>query len=307
MFRHLILLGLPALALAQGTGPRMSIPALGYVFDENAKAIRLIAGVPGAASFDLPVPTDVTLDSALVYSRGRGAVANTKEGRIALVDWSANPRVTLIESALGSVTLASFSRRGDRVAISDGAVIEVWSDLRGTPVKTAGFSGGENYLSLALSEAGTVAAATRGGSLLLLGAETRTLASGSPVGGLAFHSGDLLATDAAARTLLRFRDSGGALASSVVAFLEQAPGAVATSSDGRWAALASLDDILIVNLADGSVRPARCSCRVTRFDALEGNLVFHAIDARTGAGLLFDADGFEPRTAAIPAMGGAAQ
>src|ERR1700736_5582824 len=50
MIRLLAFAATSMLALAETPVPRISLPSLGYVFDENSKAIRQISGVPGAAS-----------------------------------------------------------------------------------------------------------------------------------------------------------------------------------------------------------------------------------------------------------------
>src|SRR5439155_15842412 len=185
MLRNLIFFGLPVLAAAQTPGPRMSPPSLGYLFDENAKAIRRISGIPGAAGLDQPVSPGGSLDSALVLSRAHLAIVNTKEGRLALVDWNVEPRQIELDSALTRATLLAASRSADRIAISDGASIEVWSSLRATPSRTASFSHPDGILSLAVGADDALVAVTRAGTLLLAGNEPRTISTG--IGALAFH------------------------------------------------------------------------------------------------------------------------
>ena len=73
------------LALAQPPGPSISLPSLGYVYDDNSKAIRQISGVPGAASLDTTVSAGTSLNSAFVHSRAQLAIANAKDGGVALV------------------------------------------------------------------------------------------------------------------------------------------------------------------------------------------------------------------------------
>ena len=103
MIRLLVFAATATLALAQPPGPSISLPSLGYVFDDNTKAIRLISGVPGAASLDSSVAGGA-LDSAFVHSRARLAIANAKDGGVMLVRWSAAPQVTAISSSLSRVT-----------------------------------------------------------------------------------------------------------------------------------------------------------------------------------------------------------
>jgi hypothetical protein len=310
MFRHLILFSLPALAAAQSFTPRMTAPVLGYTFDESARAIRLISGVPGAANLDKTIASGLALDSALVHSRGRLAIANGKDGGVVLADWNGEPRFTPLESALGRVTLAAFSRSGAWVAISDGTSLELWSGLRSRPARWAGWSPEDGVAAVAVSEEGLVAAATRtGAAVVLAGGPMRLLAAGVAASGLAFmpNGEDLLAVDAGARNLVLIREIRRSPVSSVVAVIDQEPGAVAVSSDGTAAALALGEDLAAVNLAGGRVRAASCECRVERFDALEGNLVFRATHARTGAPMIVDLGGPEPMAGPAPEMGGAIQ
>jgi DNA-binding beta-propeller fold protein YncE len=305
MPRHLIFLCFPVLAAAQGLTPRMTVPALGYFFDDNAKAIRLISGVPGAAALDTPVALDYALDFAFVDSRSRVAVANTKDGAIALLDWNGAPKTTLLETQLGRLQYAAFSRSG--AAISDGTRIEVWSGLRGTPARTAALSPDGGVAGLALNDEGALAAVTRGGAAVLLNGEARTIGSGIAPSGIAFlpNGNDMLAVDAGARNLLLIRDVRSSPASTVIAALDQDPGAVAVSYDGAMAALAAGGDVVTVNLTDGASRVIGCGCRVSAFNRLAGNLVFHAEDIRTGATLIVNAGTLEPQVARVPEIGGA--
>jgi nitrite reductase/ring-hydroxylating ferredoxin subunit len=179
--------------------------------------------------------------------------------------------------------------------------------LRGTPVRSAAFAPEDGVAGLALNDEGVLAAVTRGGTLVLLAGETRTIGSGIAGSGIAFmpNGSDLLAVDAGARSLLLIRDVKTAPASSVIARLDQDLGAVAASTDGTMAALVAGDDLLTVNIADGSTRQITCACRVSRFDRLTGNLVFHAVDVRTGAALIVNAGTLEPQVARLPEIGGA--
>src|SRR4029077_21125410 len=108
MIRQLLFVTTSVIAAAQPPGPQMSVPVLGYVFDGNAKAIRMISGVPGAASLDDIVPANASLDSGFVHSRARVAIANTKQGWVALIQWSGPPQVIALTTSLGRVAQAGF-------------------------------------------------------------------------------------------------------------------------------------------------------------------------------------------------------
>src|SRR4051794_14999915 len=66
----------------------ISAPVLGYVFDDTAKAIRKISGIPGAANLDAPVDLGSALQTAFVNSAGRLAIGVTKEGGVVAIRWS---------------------------------------------------------------------------------------------------------------------------------------------------------------------------------------------------------------------------
>ena len=292
------------LALAQPPGPRMSMPSLGYVFDDNSKAIRQISGVPGAASLDGAVAAGTSLDSGFVHSRARVAIANAKDGGVTLVRWTGTPQVTALGSSLSRVTLATFSRSGDSAAISDGTTLEVWSGLTGNPVQGATFNPDGGVTAMAINDSGLVAAGNGSGSVMLLGDNARVLAGGGSWTGLAFlpNGNDLLAMDSAAQSLTLIQDVQNTAASSVVLSVSQKPGALAVSSDGSEAALGLADSVTVVNLAGGAATSIACSCQTARFDLLEGNLVARIIDGQTGSQFLLDADSAQPRIGSLPEL-----
>jgi hypothetical protein len=302
MIRLFVLAVTTTLALAQTPGPSISLPSLGYVFDNNAKAIRLISGVPGAASLDAPVSAGTSLDSAFVNSRAQLAIANSKDGGVALVQWNGTQQVTALSSALSRVTMAAFNRSGDGAAISDGTTVEVWSGLTNTPAVGATFSPNGGVTALAINASGTVAAANGSGSVVLLGDNARVLASGGAWTALAFlpNGNDLLAADGAGETLTLIQDVQNTAAASVVLNVSEKPGALVVSADGSEAALGLADNVTIVNLASGAVNSIACGCQAASFDLLQGNLVARIIDAQTGSQLLLDADSAQPRVGPLP-------
>jgi hypothetical protein len=304
MIRLLAFAATSMLALAQPPGPSISMPSLGYVFDDNSKAIRQISGVPGAASVDSAVSSGTALDSAFVHSRARLAIANVKDGGVALVRWAGTPQVTPIGSALSHVTLAGFSRSGDSAAISDGTTLEVWSGLRGNATQGATFNPDGGVTAVAINDSGVVAAGNGSGAVMLLGDNARVLASGGSWTGLAFlpNGNDLLALDSAAQSLTLIQDVQNTGASSVLLSVNQKPGALVVSADGSQAALGLADSVTVVSLAGGSATSIACSCQTARFDLLEGNLVARIIDAQTGSQFLLDADSAQPRIGSLPEL-----
>jgi hypothetical protein len=286
MFRLSLVLMVPLAAGAQSLTP----PTLGHIFDADARALRQISGVPGAASLDRVLPTDALADA--VADPGSGfAVANTKDGGVLLIrlrDGAATP----LAGKIGRMTLADFSRAGARVAISDGTQIEVWS-LSDSPERLAEYSVEEGISALAIASEGALAAATKAGNLVKLDANgSQVLRAGLDAAALTLgnRGRDLLVTDRQGWSLVVIGNWLENPASITAASFDATPGAALTASvDGEWAALSLDEDVARVNLRTGQVQRIACNCRTSRFTPLSGNLVLAA-----GAFLIdFDAD--EPR------------
>jgi hypothetical protein len=309
MIRKLAILAVPLAAFGQTLAPpltaRISAPSLGYVFDDSAKAIRLISGVPGAAELGAAVSFPDALDSVFVNSRARIGIANTKEGRVALVEWTGTPRVTLLESGLARVAQASISKSGRWIAITDGAAVELWSRSPADLQKTSTFTPEQGAHALAVNDEGTVAVAGslvsihKDGSRVLTGPGDWTAIIFTPNGT------DLLAADSSALALTRIRDAATAPSISVVGSLAQKTDAIVVSADETLAALASAERISVLSLASGAVNSVACHCANVRLESLEGNLVLHFADSESGAQLVADADSAEFRITTL--LGGSAR
>ena len=292
------------LALADESGARLSVPMMGYLFDHNAKAIRAISGVPGAAGLDSAISIDAAIDSAFVQSRAHVALANIKEGGVALIQWNGSPRLVSTGTALSRVTQVAFSSSGDRAAISDGATVEVWSGLTGEASQTAAFVPDGGVAAIAIKADGTVAAATRSGAILLLSDGARTLASGGDWTALTFlPNGSLLAADGGSQTVLLIQDGGD---SSVVLHAGQKPLALAASVDGTQAAVATANSITLVRLDGGAASSVTCDCQASRLEPLAGNLVLQFVDAQSGSLFILDADGADARIMTLLELNGGA-
>jgi hypothetical protein len=311
LLRQLLLVATSVVAAAQPPAIQMTIPMLGYMFDGNSKAIRLISGVPGAASLDSLITTNSTsLDSAFVHSRSRIAIANTKDASLVLIQWSATPQVTHLTTSLARVTQVAFTLAGDQAALSDGNAVEVWSGLGANPVKAAAFTPGNGVTALAINQDGLVIAATGTGAIVVLSEKPQQIAAGGKWTSLAFlpNGTDVLATDSAAQNITLIKNILTDDAASVILSLHQEPDALAVAADGTLAALASPGAVTIVRLADGHTTSISCGCQTTRFDRLQGNLVLHLTDSQSGSDFLLDADSAQARVLTLSAVnGGSAQ
>jgi len=309
--RLLLFVTVAVIAAAQPPGASLSVPVLGYVFDNNAKAIRSVSGVPGAASLGDLVPLNTSIDSAFVDSWREMAVANTKQGTVVLIRWSAAPQAANLPTSLGRVTEVAFAPSGDQAAISDGTGVEVWTGLSSaSPVNSAAFSPDGGVNALAMNANGLVVVATAKGAIAVLGSPTRAVATGEDWSGVAFlpNGADVLAVDAGSGNLVLIQDVQNAAATSVLASFDSEPGAIAVAQDGTAAALAGAGTITLVSLAGGATASISCHCTAQALDPLEGNLVMHLTDSQSGSELLVDADSVVPRVLTLLSVnGGSAQ
>ncbi len=297
MKRHAILLsGLlitGTLRAADVPGPRMASPVLGYVFDDSAKAIRSISGVPGAASLATTVPLP-SLVSAFVHSSGSDAVVVTKEGKLAYASWGSGAggageaRVQLLDTAVSSLANAALS--ADRFAITDGSIIEVWSTK--TPALVSRYADAAAS-ALAVNREGVVIAAV-GSSLVRFsdrGAET--LATDADWSAIAFAADgkSVLAADATHAEVVLLDAEGGR---TVLASLPDRVIAMAGSSDALIAALPTG----LLSISAAGVVAVPCNCEPKGLDALDGSATAFV----RGTQFLVDASASEPQLTRLPSI-----
>ncbi|MEI9812532.1 MAG: hypothetical protein WDO18_07560 [Acidobacteriota bacterium] len=253
---YAILAGLVAIAAvphasllaADFQGPRLSSPVLGYAFDDSAKAIRTISGVPGAASWGPAVELADTLTAAWVHSQARVAIGIDKSGAAVAVAWSGTVQSLPLTSALDTLQQVAFSRSGVYAVLSDGSGIEVWTQLTGTP--RLAWSAAAVATSLAVDDAGSVAAGLKDGSLVrLTGAESRTLSTAGDWKAVTLTAdGKVAAADATLGQVALITDDGGF---TVLGSFTGSALALAASPSGDQ--IAVLEDGSISIFAAGSV------------------------------------------------------
>lgn len=291
---------LAAPLLAGEGGPKLTAPELGYVFDESAQAIRVIAGVPGAAVLAGGVDAGGAVTAAVVHSASRSAVARIKDGAWVVVALGAG-HPAVLDTTLEEVRTAVFSRSGEWVALHDGHTAELYSLRAGTAARTGRHHPDAGIAHLAVNDAGELALATQSGLILrTAGEETRALAAGGNWTAVTFAADghDIYAADAEPAELVRITPEGGR---TRVAALPAAAQAIAVSADGSQAAVVMGSMAGIVH--GGQVAALDCHCAPSGFQSLTGDLVVHL----SGTNLVLDgADG--PRLTTVTGMvGGNAQ
>lgn len=219
---------------------RFEVPRLGYVYDAEAKAVRAVSGVPGAAVLEGNASEGASVDRAWISSLGF-AVAQAKLGGGANLVNFATGRT----SPLGDVSAAAVS--GRYAAFATGSSIEIWDGANAS--RAARFDLPGAVRALAVSAEGTEVLAASGTSLVRLSRDggTSTLWSGDNIAGVAYIDGGFAAFDATRNKLLIAR--GGETAES------DGPlsGATAFAAlDGARLAFGGERGLAVLDLASGS-------------------------------------------------------
>src|SRR5436190_175524 len=107
----------PGLAVAQTS--RWNFPILDYLFDAESKSIRMISGVPGAASLDGSLSVGVKLERASIApSRSYALAENTESDHLLLVRFDrTNGTAIPLDAAPATADTVAFSATGSAFAV----------------------------------------------------------------------------------------------------------------------------------------------------------------------------------------------
>lgn len=301
MIRQLFIATIPLLLAAEPPGPQLSAPTLGYVFDDTAKSVRLVSGVPGAAYLDEPVAAGVTLEKAWVHSAARVAVGVAKYGGPALVRWQDYAEAVALDSSLGELTAAAFSRSGDFVVLTDGDSAEVWTALDALPSRVATHRDEAGIVAVAVNDAGAAAVANGSGLISILGGGSSVAAAGGDWTALAYRPNgtDLIAADAAGGALVVISNAASNPGRQTLAALPSAATAIAVSNDGALVGVSFAQGLAVVD-GGGQLTPVECECSAGGLEQMAGNLVLYLAGGSTPQ--LLDADGAAPRLVPLPEL-----
>lgn len=248
-----------------GAQVRFDAPRLGYVYDSEAKAIRQIGGVAGAAAFDGSVDAGGSVERAWIGGRGYAVVQGKQDSVSRWVDWTRGGSETLPDFQAAAV---SASGRYFALATADGA-LEIRDGSSAQRMSRTEGAISSPVTALAVSDDGGAALIGSGATLQLWtsGQEgaMRTVWSGDGISSAAFlgDTRDFAALDAARGRYLTSR--GGSIVETVLAL----PGASALASvDNRRLAIGGDGAVLIVDLASGE--PQSAASRLTVDGVVEG-------------------------------------
>lgn len=188
-------------------------PVAGFVFDQQARALRPMLGVPGAAYLGGVSLAD--LDSAAIAPGGGRALA-VREGAVFLVTrLGAGSEAVPIEGAIPGARLMSFSADGSTAAIysPESRRAQVLRNLAKTPaageaIDLAALPGEVTALAAAGEDVLIGIAAEQGGGIYLCaaGAAPRLLAEAAAPSALILHGRDAWFTDRARSQVWQVRN-----------------------------------------------------------------------------------------------------
>jgi hypothetical protein len=307
--RHAFLTGVAAV-IAAGQSVTWSPPVLGYFYDAPSSSIRVVAGVPGAASIDSSVPSAAKLRDAFIAPSGKFAIAQTIDEGSVLLDWSAGA-VTARElpSVAAEVSAVVFSSRGAEAAVvsKTAGKVQIWRGLPGNPSIAREIA--LSAETLALSDDGNLAWIESEGVYTLEGDTPKLLAAGT-FSALAFRPGTR-ALAAAAKyndAVLSIRSADGQAASTTMASSEDGiaePAGLQFSADGKRLVVANSRgrSATVLNVEAGTSLTINCDCNPGIVSSAAGNAVFR-ITASTDEPIAYiDADSPEPRIFQVPVSG----
>src|SRR5581483_8016441 len=132
-FGRFVLTGFVALAARAGdTGPAVSAPVLGFVYDSGRSAIRPIRGIPGAALVGDPLDAGFALALAVISPSQEFALAVPRDGSaLRLIDL-ATLSATAVPGAMASPNHMVFSPSG-RAALLYASASEQLQIVTGLP------------------------------------------------------------------------------------------------------------------------------------------------------------------------------
>ena len=288
--------------------PSWSGPVLGYVFDDSEKAVKIIGGIPGAASVEASLPSAAKLERAHIAPGRRFAIVETVGGEsLAVLDWSeGGAHIREVSGALASASSVAFSPAGDVAAVArkSAGVVQIWGGLPSEPhVRREVAVDGD---ALAVSSSGSVAALSADGLLSLDGDSPRLLVPGA-FAALAFRPGSLdLAVSPRGKnevSLVRGFEAEAAvetLAGSAEGIDD--PVALQFSFDGTTLAVANGRgrSATLVDVGTRSAATTDCGCTPSAVSAVGGRAVFRITGPEDGPMVFIDADAPGARTFLVP-------
>jgi len=302
-----LLLLCPALALAQaGT---WTTPHLGYFFDRDAKVIRVLSGVPGAAGADESLALASKLDAAWTSPSGFYALATLRDtSALQVVAWPhGSTNISSLEQAI-QPTLVAFSPSGSAVVLwnHDTAKLQVWSGLPGAPT-LARQTDAHAVQSAAVTDDASLLALVddAGATLLSRTGDVQPLPFATSVQFLR-NSNDLVAAFASTNQVSLFHNPGTHAEISPLAGAGDGisgPTGLALAGSSRQVAVVNSAgrSVSLIDLDTKTTTTLNCGCSPKEVAPLAGNSVFRVSGENM---LVLDRQDGQWRLTAVPFQGG---
>ena len=110
------------LAFAATAQVRFDVPSLGYVHDQEAKSLRLVTGVPGAAALEKSMDAGSAIERAWISPRGFALTQGKLESAVRYFDWTRGVNLAVMDSA----ETVAISANGRYFAVLGGGSVEIW-------------------------------------------------------------------------------------------------------------------------------------------------------------------------------------
>ncbi len=310
-----IIFSVLALASAADNGLSIANPRLGGVFDEQAKQLRVVEGVPGSATLGGVIDAGNSVDQAWIVPQAKRALVRFSGGTgLAVVDWGESVQIFQSDDLKSaSVTLAAISPSGKAfVVLADGGV-ESWaitatglsrlwrSDLHADQGMPA---------SLAISDDGDLVAAMLSGRVTVIAQSgyQNTLAEMDVLGAMSFahnsHAFALAREDSNSALLFDALPAQSNVEIKWESTETEKVAGLGFSGDNALIAIASETDtggqVRLFTTSDGQVK----TLLVTRttpngiFRAT-GNAVFQLTTSAKPVNTILDGDADEPRLVTV--------
>lgn len=307
-------------AAAQPFNTPVSGPALGYVWDDAAKAIRPIKGMPGAAVAAAPIYSDSSLVTGAISPDQGTALLLNASGTLLCLRLGAGAPPVPIASGYSNATRIVFSPSANSALIFQPGRSQFLS-ISGLPdqpsikeIDPQGLPG--PIAAAAVSDSGIevvgVSNGASGNQIFAVNADGLLIfISGvKQLGGMQFlrQTNDLLLTDEAANTLWLFRavdENGSVLVLATAKDGLAQPSFVAASSDNLSAWVMNSAGQSLIQI--GIVQPRLssqidCHCQVAALEPLHGRAVFRLTGIANGQFTILDAGSAKPRILSVPVI-----
>jgi hypothetical protein len=300
-------------------------PLMGAVLDPPSGGVRLILGVPGAATLGAPVPLGIdTSRAALSASLDYVLAAAGDDGRIVLirnlsrapapaarldVAPSADRIVLSPDGSAAALLYASQNRVTVITGLPDFPALGAELDLSGLPEAPSSIAVGDDGQSVVAVAGDSVVAFGPGGGMNTAAFAKRAVAA------FLHRSSDVVIADGDSNSVFLIRDINGAGVLTFVARNTDAiasPVAIRMSRDNRTLIVANSGSGVAArfNLAGGDPVLAACDCPISGLQALRDGTTFLLNKLGSGPLWSFDPDApnggirFVPAPVAVPAEGG---